>query len=78
MIVKWSKAEFATGYEIYRSKKKSGSYKKLKVLRGSKVKYTDKKVKKKSKYYYKVKAFRSTNGKKVFSAFSNIKSVRIK
>lgn len=78
VIVKWSKAEFATGYEIYRSKKKSGSYKKLKVLNGSKVKYTDKKVKKKSKYYYKVKAFRSTNGKKVFSTFSNIKSVRIK
>ena len=78
VIVKWSKAEFATGYEIYRAKKKNGSYKKLIVLKGSKVKFTDKKVKKKSKYYYKIKAFRSKDGKKVFSTFSNIKSVRVK
>lgn len=55
----WKKASKADGYVIYRSTKKNGKYKKIKVVKGAKnVKYTDKKVKSKKTYYYKVCAYK--------------------
>ena len=36
------------------------------------------KLKKKKKYYFKIRAYRITSGKKVIGAWSKIKSVKIK
>jgi|GEM_PF-2209839 len=62
----------ATGYEIYKSTKKSSGYKIIKTVKNSSLKYTDKKVKKGKTYYYKVKAYRTVDGKKVYSPFSSV------
>lgn len=54
-VVKWTTAKKATGYYIYRSTKKATGYKKIKTItKRTTVSYTDKKVKKKKRYYYKV------------------------
>lgn len=50
----WEKLDGATGYIIY--KKTDEGYKKVKVVNGSKTKYTLKKLKKGSTYTYKVRA----------------------
>ena len=51
----------------------------LKVVKGNKkVSYTNTKLKKNKKYYYKVRAYRTVKGKKVYGAFSSKKSILIK
>lgn len=58
--IKWKKVSKANGYFIYRSTSKSSGYKKIATLTsGKKVSYTDKKVKSKKTYYYKVVAYRT-------------------
>ena len=52
--VTFSKVNNAKGYEVYRSLKQNGIYKKVASVR--EVKYTDKKVQKGKTYYYKIKA----------------------
>ena len=67
------------GYQVYRATKKNGKYKLVKVVKGNKkVSYTNTKLKKNKKYYYKVRAYRTVKGKKVYGAFSSKKSILIK
>lgn len=70
--VSFKKVSGANKYEIYRSTKKSKGYKKIKTV--SKNTYTDKKVKKGKRYYYKVRA-KAGNSKTlvVSSAFTSPK-----
>lgn len=78
-VITWKKVKNADGYQIYRATKKSGKFKKIKTIKGNAVvKYTNKKLKKNKKYYYKVRAYRTVKGKKVYSAFSVKKGVVIK
>lgn len=79
VTVKWKKVSGASGYEIYSATKKKGKYKKTAtVKKGSTVSYKHKKLKKKKTYYYKVRAYRTANGKKVYGSYSNIKSVKVR
>ena len=57
-----------TGYEIYRSEN-GKTYKKIKTLKNVN-KYTDKTVQAKHTYYYKVRAYRTISGKKVYGKYS--------
>ena len=69
--LKWSKVTGAQGYMVYR-RTASGSYKRLTTEKGvSNVTFRDTTAKKGTKYYYKVKAYKS----KTFSAYSNTKSI---
>lgn len=78
-VITWKKVKNASGYQIYRATKKNGKFKKVKTVKGnSVVKYTNTKLKKNKKYYYKVRAYRTVKGKKVYGAFSVKKSVSIK
>lgn len=78
-VITWKKVKDASGYQVYRATKKNGKFKKIKTVKGnSVVKYTNKKLKKNKKYYYKVRAYRAVKGKKVYGAFSVKKSVSIK
>lgn len=78
-VVKWKKVSGASGYEVYRSVKKSSGYKKIATIKkGSTVTYTNKKLKKGKTYYYKVRSYKTVNKKKGYSAFSAVKSVKIK
>ncbi|MCI8559638.1 MAG: leucine-rich repeat protein [Dorea sp.] len=75
----WKKAAGVTGYEVYRSTSKNGKYKKVKsISKAATTKYTDKKLKAKKTYYYKVRAYKKVSGKKVYGAFSAVKSAKTK
>lgn len=74
----WKKNSKATGYQIYRSTKKNSGYKKIATLKSnSKVSYTDKKVKKKKTYYYRVKAYRVLDGKTFYGVSSPSMKIKI-
>lgn len=52
LTLKWKKVKGAESYTVYRSTSKDGTYKKIGTTKN--MKYTDKKVKKGTTYYYKV------------------------
>ena len=71
--ISWKKVKGASGYEIYRSTSSKGKYKKIKTIKnGSICSFTNKKLKSKKTYYYKVRAYRVVNNKKVYSGKSNV------
>lgn len=71
--ISWSKASGAKGYVLYYSTTGRG-YKKL--VTTSKKSYTHKKLKNNKKYYYKLKSYKKVKGKKKYSKYSNIKTIR--
>ena len=77
--IKWEKISGASGYEVYRATSKSGKYSKIKTItKNSTVSYVNSSLTKNKTYYYKVKAYRTVNGKKIYSSYSVAKSVRVK
>lgn len=79
LVLKWKKVRNADGYVVYRADKKKGKYKKVKVLNGArKISFTNKKLKKKKTYYYKVCAYRKVGKKKVYGSYSAVKSRKVK
>ena len=76
----WSKTKGVKGYEIqlatdkkFKKNKKTATVKKQKTT-----KTTVKKLKAKKKYYVRVRTYKIVNGKKVYSAWSKVKSVKTK
>lgn len=77
--VTWKKTEGATGYKVYRATKKKGKYQLVKTISKNKtVAYTNKKLKKGKKYYYKVRAYKKVGKKIVYGSYSSIVSVKVK
>lgn len=76
VVLSWKKVKGATGYLVYRSTKKNGSYQRIAVLKkGTKCTYTDKKgLKKGMKYHYRI----VTVKKKTYSPAKTTKAVKIK
>ena len=66
-----------TGYKIYRATKKAGKYKLIKTIKkASTLKYTDKRLKKGRKYYYKVRTYTKIDGKNYNGKWSAVKKVK--
>ena len=79
-IVKWKKVS-ASGYQIQYSTKKSFSKKyrrTITVKSSKKVSYTVKKLKSKKKYYVRVRTYKLSGKKHVYSKWSSVRSVRVK
>ena len=77
--IKWEKISGASGYEVYRATSKSGKYSKIKTItKNSTVSYVNSSLTKNKTYYYKVRAYRTVNGKKIYSSYSVSKSVKVK
>ncbi len=75
----WSKVKGANGYEIYRSTGKNGKYKKVKAIsKAGTTSYKNGKLKKSTTYYYKIRAYRKVDGKKVYGDYSSVVSVKTK
>ena len=75
--ISWNKVSNASGYYIYRSTSKSGTYSKVAtVSKGSTVSYTNKSLTKGKTYYYKVVAYRKTSNGNVIicSSYSSVVS----
>ena len=65
-----------TGYDIYMATSKNGTYKNIGST--SKKSFTKGSLKKGKTYYFKVRAYRTIDGKKVYSSYSSIKSIKCK
>ena len=75
----WKKVAGADGYEVYRANKEKGKFKKIATGKsGKSISYTNKKLSKNKTYYYKVRAYKNVNGKKVYGAYSQVVKVKIK
>ena len=72
-----TKMNGATGYELYTSKKKNKGYKKVKTV-GSNITSFKMKAAKKKKTYYKIRAYKIENGKRIYAPFSKVKKYTLK
>jgi len=69
--VTWSQVSGASGYEVYRALSKTGKYKRVNTVSGGKtLSYIDTGLTTGTGYYYKVRAYRNVNNKKVYGTLS--------
>lgn len=78
--VEWKKVSGVKGYQIqvatdkkFKKNKKTATVKKQKTT-----KITIKKLKAKKKYYVRIRTYKTVNGKKVYSSWSKVKTVKTK
>ena len=70
-VLQWKAVAGANGYKIYRSGTKKGNYKCIKTIKKStKLKYTNTGLSAGKRYYYKVVAYKTVNGKTVYGKYS--------
>lgn len=74
----WNLKGSGVKYQVYYSTKKNKGYKKAATINSSKGKVTVKKLKSKKKYYFKVRCSKTVKGHTYYSAYSKIKSIKIK
>jgi len=78
MKLTWKQISGAGGYEVYRKTGASGTYKKVKTIKGAgTLTYTNANLQS-GIYYYKVRAYRTVSGKKLYGAFSAERSAKLK
>lgn len=80
IIVKWNKVSNCSGYQVQYSKKKNfSSVIATKTVSGkSKTSYTGKNFTKGRKYYVRVRSYKTVDGKKYYSSWSSVKSIKCK
>ena len=68
-----------SGYKVYRATKKNGKYKVIKTIKkAGTLKYTDRKLKKGRKYYYKVRTYTKIDGRTYLGKWSKVKKITAK
>lgn len=78
VTLQWSKVSGASGFEVYMATSKNGNYEKIKTIKkATTLKYTKSNLKKNKKYYFKVRAFRTVDGSKIFSSYSDVKNIKV-
>lgn len=79
ITVKWNRITGANGYVIYRSTKKTSGFKAIKTIKSGKtVSFVNKSLKTGKRYYYKVKAYKTIESKKIYSSISAVKYTKAK
>lgn len=68
--ISYNKIPNASGYVIYRSTNKSSGYAAIKTT--TSLSYTNSSLAKSKTYYYKIRAYRTINGKKVYGKYSSV------
>lgn len=69
--ISWKKVSNASGYEIYRSTNRATGYKKIeRINHHNTYQYTDVSTRKGKQYYYKIRAYRIIDGKRIYGMFS--------
>ncbi len=76
--VVWSNVDGENGYELYASTKKDGGFKRVAVTKANAAKATVSKLSSGKTYYFKVRAYKTVDGAKMYSAWSAVKSIKIK
>lgn len=73
--ITWNTAAGASGYEIYRSTSQNGTYSLVTTIsNGTTTTYKNTGLSSSTTYYYKMRAYRTINGTKTYSMYSNILS----
>ena len=70
----WKKVDGATGYEVYQYNAKTKKYTKTATVKTTS--YTKSKLTTGTSYKFKVRAYRTVNGKKVYSSYSKVVSAK--
>ena len=71
--ISWKKGSGASGYRLYRSTSKKGTYTKIATISsGTTLTYTDSGLTSGKTYYYKIKSYRKQNGKTGCSSSSSV------
>ncbi len=76
--ISWKKVTGSNGYEVYMSTSKKGKYEKIKKTAPKYLSYTKNNLEKNKRYYFKVRSVKNVNGEKIYSAWSSIKSIKVK
>ncbi|MCO7123780.1 S8 family serine peptidase [Ihubacter massiliensis] len=76
--LKWKKVKGASGYGLYRSTSKNGVYKYIKrISRSNTTSYINSSGLKTGRtYYYKMRAYRTVSGKRIYGSYSKIYSAK--
>ena len=75
----WKKTTRADGYQIYRYNSTKKKWEKVTTIKkGTTVTYTNKKLKSKKTYQYKVRAYRQNGNTTAYGSYSDILKVRTK
>ena len=72
--VSWSSVPGTTRYQVYGATSKTGTYKKL--TETTSTSYTHKSLTTGKTYYYKVRAYRTVSGKKVYGSYTTVVSAK--
>lgn len=81
LTAKWKKVSPATGYVVEYStnnKFKASATKKVTVTKNSTLSKTIKNLKKKKKYYVRIRAYKEVNKTKYYGTYSSVKSIKTK
>lgn len=73
--LKWKKVEGVTGYVVYRATAENGTYKKVKTIKnGNRVTVSLAASSGSRPFYYKIRAYKTIAGEKVWGAYSKVRS----
>lgn len=79
ITVSWKRVTNATGYEVVRATLKKGKFKKVTAIKkGSIVNFKNQKLKSNQNYFYKIRSYKTVNGKNVYSSYTKIVSAKTK
>ena len=76
--VTWSEVSGETGYQVWYSTSKDGSYKKLSNIAANKNDATASGLTDGKTYYFKVRTYKTTDSGYVYSPFSTVQSIKVK
>lgn len=74
----WNNIAGESGYAIYMATSKNGTYAHLANYKANSTKATKSNLKSGRTYYFKIRAYKTVNGAKTYSAYSAVKSVKVK
>ena len=77
-IVKWSNVTGESGYQLYYSTSKDGTYKKVASYDVNKTAGSKSSLSSGKTYYFKVRAYKKTSSGTIYSSWSSVKSVKVK
>lgn len=76
VVLSWTKVSGATGHEIYRSSKENSGYKKIDDVTTNKVTLTAQPANR--TFFYKIRPYRTVNGKKIYGPYCDPVSCLVK
>lgn len=75
VALKWKKVSGASGYEIQMSTQKASDFEKIANLNTKNKTYTKKSLNKSQTYYFRMRTYKTVNGKKFYSGWSKVRKV---